>query len=715
MIRSASDIQRIALDLRSRYTVRNTRYSNNYYAYRGEYQKIGPGYSADPLADVRREPGGNFQVWNLVLPIVDTHRMLLNRLPQIQVPAPVMANPQAADKAEKQERMLYALWDANKMTKKHGEACFNLALYNNTIWFVKWDQEMDLPAITVRQPGECYPMPKRNGDELAYCIFYWQQYAEDVYENFPDARSMLSRADAAGRRNDMIDVYEYIDNENYVLVVGNKTKAVEVAGAGMGKLGFCPVVVNPSSFVPGDLFPPGAVDQMVALNDYLNRFQTKWGDALESVMFPGVVLQGEGSDQIVWETGPLAVNKLPEGVEYKPVNPPQLPQEVFVHLERIEQLMRRISQFPESASGEVQGSIVTGKAISRLQGVMTGMAAESQANLGLALTDVNRMAMAMLENYRPSKKYTLHSKAPVVGISAPGRNNGKSSFAVEIIPEQDIAGYYESQLFYSPFGTDWNQSLVTGMQMVQSRVASHRWLMNQLPGISDAEGMAKEIEEEDERRMRMEVKLQTESQAAIAEAQAQAQAQAQIQVAQAAGGGSPEGAGAGTAPAAQSGGGSPGGLGPAANTVAMPSGRPQAMGTGAPLTGEEGFPLEFVDVKPYQQGMQSIEKMQGGQGEALPGKTLIKAEDIIAAITASTNRKGEQATAKLKGRVWLIGQIAQRGWTDGNIEIAIEVKSDQQIIVSALPEYAAQNKLKFTVIEAGQEPPQPNRPVNGGA
>jgi hypothetical protein len=58
----------------------------------------------------------------------------------------------------------------------------------------------------------------------------------------------------------------------------------------------------------------------------------------------------------------------------------------------------------------------------------------------------------------------------------------------------------------------------------------------------------------------------------------------------------------------------------------------------------------------------------------------------------------------LQGKVYLMGEIAQRGWTDGKIEIGITVKSDQQILTTALAQYAAQKLLAFRVISAGVEP-----------
>jgi hypothetical protein len=136
------------------------------------------------------------------------------------------------------------------------------------------------------------------------------------------------------------------------------------------------------------------------------------------------------------------------------------------------------------------------------------------------------------------------------------------------------------------------------------------------------------------------------------------------------------------------------------------------MGLGEPATGKENFPIPYTPLKPFNQALQGMELggpgggMGGGglQAEAMPGRTVITAEEVTAALTEATNRKGEQATMKLKGKVYLMGEIAERGWTDGAIEIGITIKSDQQIITNALPQWASQNLLRFRMLPANSIP-----------
>jgi hypothetical protein len=78
---------------------------------------------------------------------------------------------------------------------------------------------------------------------------------------------------------------------------------------------------------------------------------------------------------------------------------------------------------------------------------------------------------------------------------------------------------------------------------------------------------------------------------------------------------------------------------------------------------------------------------------------VIKAEDIAQALEGAVNRQGVKATDKLKGEVYLMGDLATRGWTDGKVELGITVKSDQQILTTALPQYAAQGILVFREVK----------------
>lgn len=688
-MRSAADIERLYQNALSRFTDRDQRYLNNHYAYLGEYDKLGRAYDyANPLLDMRHSRETQVQVWNLIKPMVDAHRVLIDRMPLIRVPPPKMGDPLAAGFADKQEKGYYALWDASYMKRQHGMGAHNVALYYSTVWFVRWDKELDHPVITSRRPSETYPITRRNGQDLACCMFAWQEDAEVLAENYPEVKRLLSGGTG---RPGLVDVIEYVDDKDYGIVVGGEF--VSLIEGGKHDLGFVPVVITPGAYIPeGEsvLFPPGPVDQLVAINCYVNKMQTKWGVAIERNLFPGLFLSGENPRDVVVNNGPGGVTYADGDTRATPMPTPDIPREIFVFLDQAQSFMRMAGNYPEAASGEVQGSIVTGKAIHNLQSAMNGMAAESLDSVGDGLKMCNRMMMKMLEQYRPKKKYTLYSSETFTTRSAPGRPN---NFSVELVPAEDINGYYANEVTYSPMGADFVTSSTILMQLKQAGIVSSRWIMNQIPGVEDAEGMQSEIEEEMRRRLQLEAEMQIMVQQKIQEGQMQMQAQAQQGAPQE--GMPPQG---GTGQEAQMMG----------NTLILPSGQPSMMGVGEPATGEEGFPLPYTVLKPFNQAM---DQLFPGQSENQQGMVNDLGPD---AITIEEVQQAVGAVKNLKGQVFVGGDLAKSGATENRVTLYITNKLDKQTILNSVRETKLFGRIDFIPIPEGEVPPGAV-PLTGGA
>ncbi len=694
-MRSAGDIQRLSEAARSRFQERDARYLNNHYAYLGEYDKLsGTVNYAHPLRDVahvQRET--QMQVWNLIKPMVDAHRVLLDRMPLIRVPPAKMGDPLAAEFADKQEKVYYALWDASYMKRQHSMGSHNTALYYSTVWFVRWDNELDHPVITARRPSECYPVTKRNGQDLAACMFVWQENAEVLAENYPEVKKRLANTTSSGSPG-LLDVIEYIDDKHYGMVVGGEF--VSLAKDSKHDLGFVPVVITPGAYIPEGvsvLFPPGPVDQLVTINDFVNKMQTKWGVAIERNLFPGIYLSGENPRDVVVNNGPGGVTYGDGDTNIDPMPTPDIPREMFVLLEQAQTFMRVAGNYPEAASGMYQGSIVTGKAIHNLQSAMNGMAAESLDSIGDGLKLCNRYMFKMLEQYRPRKTFSLYSSETFTTRSAPGRPN---NFAVELTPNEDINGYYANEVTYSPMGADFVTSSTILMQLKQAGVVSSRWIMNQIPGVEDAEGMQAEIEEEMRRRLQLEADMQIMVQQKIQEGQMKLQQMQQE-------------AAAGQAPAGMpaEGGGPAGDAQMLGNTLVMPGGGPSMMGMGPPATGEEGFPMDYTELRPFNQAMDQILPRGGGEE---PGLTDDLGPD---AVTVEEVQETIGSVRNLKGEVFIGGELAKNGVTEGTIVLYITNNLDKATITNAVRDTRLWSRIEFVPIPEGEQPPDAI-PVTGG-
>lgn len=706
------DLLKSLFALRSKYAERDACNIANWYAYTGEYEKLAAQYQKDPLSVGSAKKERTLQKWNLVRPIVDTHRTLINQLPTIEVPPPVLGEEMAALKADKEEKILYAWWDTIGMKRKHGEASFNLALNWNTVFQATWDDERDIPDLIVRSPGETYPVMKRSGNEVAYTFFRWEEDTDTLAERYPQAKDLLTRKRLGQSFTHNIEVVEYVNHEERLLILGGDVRSLLPKEGGKHKLGKCPVVIVSAVYVPGVPFPPGPIDQAVGMVDHLNRFQTKLSEAIEETLFGWHDLIGEGAKEEVVNTGPGAVNRYDDPNfrhDYTQPNPP--PSEAFGHVDLVQRYVRNLANWPESASGQMQGSIVTGKAITRLQGTMHAQAAETQANLGDGLSRMNAIALQMMETYRPNKRFELYATESLTMTSSPSR---KRNFGVSFIPAEDIRGYYQNSLHYSPFGSDMNASLQIGMQLVNERIRPRSWLSNLLPGESDGEGYQAEIEEEDRRRMQLEVDMQVEAQERILQAQLRQQQQLAALQQQAQGGTGATGAPAqaiGNAPQPQ------GGLPPTAspggemigNAMLMPSGRPQVMGMGEPLTGEEGFPIPYTPLTPFgpaltelagsgTHGAAANEAALSGRGVApgeQPGPDSITLEEAMQILGG---------VPKLKGQVFLLEDITERGFTEGRVVVGLTNMIDKATITNAIRGTKLYGRIQFVNVSEGVPP-----------
>lgn len=685
-MRTAAEISSLASVLRSRYSERDAMYETLWLAYKGDYdQMVGGGYMPVNLQDTRLRASTDIQIWNLIKPIVDTHRYMINRAPAIRVPAAEYGRPEEAGKAERIEKLLYAIADASQLTRRHGEAAFDIALYFATVWMVRWDKALDHPVIVGRSPKGCYPIPKRHGDELSAVMFVWDEYADELAENYPEAKALLGPDEA--RKNAKVEVIEYIDANNYQLIIGSKSKSLS-AFEGNHKFGDVPVAISAGGHIRGEMFPPPPCGQLVAVNDHMNRFQTKLGAALEAVLFGRHFLRGPAAPEVVMNFTPGGLTRIPDiETHYEYVQPTAPPREAFAAIEQMMAFMRTHAMWPTSASGEMDASVITGKAVSRLQGVMASMAAEADDNLGRDLSRCNTWALKMMEQYRPTKKFVLYSGAPISGLSPTARPSG---FKVEVIPERDIQGYYHNEMVYSPFGTDVQAAITLGMQGVQADIISRRALRDMWPGVNDAEGMGKEIEEEKEARMRLEMKLQAEAQQAASQIQLQQQQEMMAMTQGAAPGmeGAPQGPEGAMPPDMAP--------GPGSGPVVLPEGRPFAMGMGEPLTGAENFPLPTENVLPYNQALEQLAPRDQGKGGAATelGPGALSVEEVQEAL---------EGVQKLKGQVFIMGELAQRGATAGVIELGLTSKLDKATIINALPQY--KGRFNFTILAEGDNPP----------
>lgn len=663
----------------SGYQERNKQYRNNWLAYRGRYDEIiGEigGTTAPRGTDVQQRRDSHMQVWNLQKPIVDQSVMFLARLPQLIVPPPKLGIPNAGLKADKQEKILYSMWDRNHMVHKHGLMAFYMSCFGTSVEFVRPDEYLKLPIVQVRHPGTCYPQPKGEGvREWDFVLFHWRESLSTARRRFPKDKPAPDIKKAFGTQE--VDVIEYMDANEYILCVGE-----QLARYKAHDFGYVPCRVTPA-IETGELFGPCEIDQLIATNIYLNLLMTKLADALEENLYPMTFFIG--NDPVPITTGPGSYSWLPEGTQAHRLDPVHIPPELFNQVGIVEDFVRTHANWPRAMSGQVDGGYATGKAIQRMQAPSSGQAAIRQMNMSYDLMMCNQYMLQMLDGIWPKEQYSMQTMAPTTAGSAPGR---EPAMAVEFVPEQDINGYYINQVKYSIWGLDFDSSVVSALQLQGAGVMSKLSILNNLPGMDDASGELAQVRQDKRDDMELEIELkqrllQAETEAAIAQQQAAMQGGA---------------ASAGTAPSSAEAAAGP--TGPMAQEVmpggpvAMNAASTQVMGVGEPLVGKESFPLPYAEVQPYGQALSAMGADVGGSAqpveETAPEPDTITADEVAQALSQ---------VQKLRGAAYLLGRIAQYGETPNWIEIGITDPLDKATIINAPSMQPYHGNLDITILK----------------
>jgi hypothetical protein len=699
--------------LKRAYGPRNDQYRVNKWAYDGDFDRImgfydAPGYGG---LDNRKRRSSKIQSWNMMKPVVHATVLQLARMPTIVVPAAKPGNDTAKTAATLIEYFLYWLWEQSSMGMRHMEAAFSMGCYGSACHQLVVDAEQELVIFKEWEPSMCYPMPKGDGQTYDWVSFAWTEEAEGLVTRYPKLKDALPHK---GQRYDrLVDIIEYQDKEDYGFIMAGKFVPGMVGYT--HNLGFVPVTVTPTIKIPGanKPFGPCDIDQLIAINILMNSLRTKTFDAVEENLYPSVFTIGPTDVPI--NRGPGRHTHLPEGSDVKRLPPVDIPDQVWEQLQEFQGFIRTHANWSEVWSGQTSQSQASGSAIRRLQGPASGMAGIRQDLLGADLQLMNRYWLQMEQHFFGKKRYDCMSDGNKTLNAAPGK---PTEYAMEIIPENDIADYHRNTLEYALFGADINNNLIAIQQLKQLGFVSTEWGMSQMPGITDEKGMKEQIKAEKMEEIELEATLQArleeiKTQNYIKQQQAMADSQKQIE-------------------ASKVGGATPGQQTPGVpgNVTLLPQGQPQVMGVGAPLSATPGGPeevggLPFTNLKPFGQALGAMggqapagtppsQMVPGGPPAERPAPAIeqptgitkdtdtmkVTAEQVTADIQGIQARvtSGEirSRSGGLKGDVYLLGDLATRGATMGKIELGVTVSGDGQLITNALPQY--RGRLAITTL-----------------
>ena len=344
-------------------------------------------------------------------------------------------------------------------------------------FIIELDEEAGLPRISVESPIGAYPEFDRYGRCIAFAKRYELSIAELVSQ-FPEYEmQLLGREGYEQNLSARIEFVRYYDKDQSVIYV--PTRSNLILSQAVNPLGKMMVVVARRPSVDGEM--RGQFDDVLGIQLLRNRFALLAMEAAEkSVQSPIVVPQDVqeiefGGDSIIRTSNPAGVRR----VELP------IPNGAFTEQSLLQQELRTGTRYPESRTGNLDASIITGQGVQALMGGFDTQVKSAQAIFASALKDVISVCFEVDERFYDFDK-------TVRGVDA------GSPYSIDYKPSKDIKKDYSADVRYGMLaGLNPAQGLIFMLQALGAKIISKDMVMRELPfGINVTQEQEKiEIEE----------------------------------------------------------------------------------------------------------------------------------------------------------------------------------------------------------------------------
>ena len=364
----------------------------------------------------------------------------------------------------------------------------SVQMYSGADWYLTYgflpfiielDEEAKLPRIRLENPIGSYPEFDRYGRCIAFAKRYSLTLGELVSQ-FPEYdRELLGAGGYNQDLNNQIEMIRYYDEEQSIIYV--PTRHNLILSQAKNPLGKIMVVVARKPSIDSEL--RGQFDDVLGIQLLRNRFALLAMEAAEKSVQAPIVLPQDvqelqlGGDAVIRTANPAGVRR----VELT------LPQGAFTEQKLLNDELRVGTRYPESRTGNIDASIVTGQGVQALMGAFDTQVKSAQAIFAASLRDVINLCFRVDEEIYPQEK-TIR-----------GVDSG-SPYEITYKPNKDIKGDYSADVRYGMLaGLNPAQGLIFMLQALGGKLISKDMAMRELPFTVNVTQELEKIEIEDMR------------------------------------------------------------------------------------------------------------------------------------------------------------------------------------------------------------------------
>ena len=361
-------------------------------------------------------------------------------------------------------------------------------MYQGADWYITYgfipfvielDDDAKLPRIRLENPIGSYPEFDRYGRCVAFAKRYSLTLGELVSQ-FPEyERELLGPDRYEQNLNAQIEMIRYYDKDQSTVYIPARQNLV--LSQALNPLGKMMIVVARKPSIDSEL--RGQFDDVLGIQLLRNRFALLAMEAAEKSVQAPIVLPQDvqelqlGGDAVIRTANPAGVRR----VELT------LPQGAFTEQTLLNQELRVGTRYPESRTGNIDASIVTGQGVQALMGAFDTQVKSAQAIFAAALRDVISICFEVDEVIYPAEK-TIR-----------GVDSG-SPYEITYKPTKDIKSDYSADVRYGMLaGLNPAQGLIFMLQALGGKLISKDMAMRELPFTVNVTQELEKIEIEDMR------------------------------------------------------------------------------------------------------------------------------------------------------------------------------------------------------------------------
>ena len=382
-------------------------------------------------------------------------------LPAVNCSAANAVNDRARSFADKRTRIASNYFANSDLGVQMYSGADWYLTYGFVPFIIEFDEEAKLPRIRIENPIGAYPEFDRYGRCVAFAKRYSMTLGELVSQ-FPEYDSILLGAKGYDQDlNAQVELIRYYDKDQSIVYIPSRQDLI--LSRASNPLGKMMVVVARKPSIDGEL--RGQFDDVLGIQLLRNRFALLAMEAAEKSVQAPIVLPNDvqelqlGGDAVIRTSNPAGVRR----VELN------LPQGAFTEQQLLGQELRIGTRYPESRTGNIDASIVTGQGVQALMGAFDTQVKSAQAIFASALRDVISLCFEVDETIFPEEK-TIR-----------GVDSG-SPYEITYKPAKDIKKDYSADVRYGMLaGLNPAQGLIFMLQALGGGLISKDMAMRELP------------------------------------------------------------------------------------------------------------------------------------------------------------------------------------------------------------------------------------------